>query len=319
MEKNVFLKLKPLCFWLRIVGLAPFYFDEHNNMIYSTFHIKIVCLIEILAVITSIAILISSTDVETNTSVTKALFFILAGVFVVKIIVRNAKGIFFSKSGYSMWVQVRKTLKLCDKRRINYHNSSVFYMSITGIIAAIIGPPTLNSLLYVTKSLEKHHFVSTTCVYLIHMPYLSAAQEFCYLISLMAGYFKELDLILNKLTKSSKLIKVNDGNLEIINEIQKCYFSVSEAAEKIVNNFALPVLVILGEVMILLLIHSHNVVLLFYGKSKSVFFVFNPRFTVVWVSSYLLLLGQICGISSYCQRKVSFIGAEWVQDIVNSY
>ncbi|KAK9759294.1 hypothetical protein QE152_g38 [Popillia japonica] len=305
MERSPFIKLKPLCICLLFVGLAPFYFDEQNNIIYSTFYIKIVFAVELLVIVTSIGMILALADMEKAASVSTVLLYILLGVFVLKIIIRNLRGIFYSRSVYLMWVQLEETMELCNRHKIKYFSSIILYWISFTIILAIVFPHIYNLFAYILGYETTSDFISISCMYLVNTPYLAAGQEFYLLVYLMSRYFEELDSNLKKITKGSKLIEPKSDAVEVMKTMCVCYFSICETVKKIAENFVMPAVLIIGECIVVLLIHSHNLMLLFYDKEDVPLFLFKTQFSIIWVIDSLMFFGSICVVSSYCRWKVS--------------
>ncbi|KAK9759160.1 hypothetical protein QE152_g37 [Popillia japonica] len=263
MEGSPFIKLKHFCISLVFVGLAPFYFDEENNIIYSTFYIKIVFAVEFLITVTCVGIFFEFADMEREASVSTVLLYILLGVFLLKVIIRNVKGIFYNRSIYLMWIQIRETMELCNKHDLRYFSFAMLYWTLFNMVVVTLAPPILNTLIYILSNQKTSDFISISSIYLVNTSYLVAGQEFCLLIHLMSEYFGKLDLILKELTKDSGLIVVKDENIEEIKTVFRCYFSICEAVRKIAANFVMPAIVMIGETMMGFIFHSHNLMLLF--------------------------------------------------------
>lgn len=304
MEQNFLTQLKPLCVCLQLLGLAPFYFDENNDIIYSTFYIKIMFVLEVLVILTNTAI-VSIGNFKQESQVSKVLACILLGVFILKVVLRNVKGLFYSKSVFNMWIRAKETIEMCNKQKIRYNNSVLAYSAIAALILAILVPVIFNSVVYIKGNMTSNNFICLSCVYIVNMPYLAATQEFHCLITWMSEYYNKLNLTIKELTNCPKTIELKEDTMITVTEMLKCYFATYKAVEDIARNFALPIVLCIGEIIMILLIHSHNMMLSIYGKDRSVLFIFNVEFTIIWAISYMLFVSRVCFTAYHCQKQVS--------------
>lgn len=232
---------------------------------------------------------------------------IVLGIFFVKFVVRHVTNLFFTKSIYALWIGLKESIEFCNNHKIKYYKSAPLYITIAAISLTLVVRLSVNSYLYWNGVISYNNFVCLSCLCVIDVSYFACIHEYLFLISLMSSYLGEIDAALKNSHRNSKLIGSEGEYNARLKGLVKCYIRVCEVVTLICRNFALPAVLSLGEIILILLIHTHNILLrTVYGdKSDSLFFKFEV--SLRWVYESVILMAYICGTSYICQKRVSII------------
>lgn len=303
MEQSDFLKIKPIFFCLKFAGLVPFYLDEYNNIIYSTSHIKLCGILQACAAIISVNLSIT-VDMNKEIGVAQILAYALSIITFFKLMAQGIRRIFFGNQTYEMWIEVKKCMEFCQIHDIRYDNSKLVRKTITITVLAILAHFSFGYYNYLIGTLTFNNFILLICVYIMDSSYLFSAIEYIFLTWLMRGYFEALNKVLKQHIAKSSVFTAEDVAKEL-KKILRCYTRLCETMDTICRNFALPAIFTIGQIILLLLIHCHNIILKHTNRFDSTIWIFNFDLSWGWVNECLILLGHICVSSYVCRLAVS--------------
>lgn len=303
MEQDDFIKMKPLFFFFKIGGLIPFYLDEYNDMISSTFHTKLFAILEIFAAVICVSLSIS-VDMNNEIGVAQMLACTLYAITFLKLIVQDVRRAFFDSHMYEMWISVKECIESCQAHNIRYNSFKLIYCTIPIMVIAIAIHLLFGFYNYHVGNLTFNSYVLFNCICIMDLSCIFSVAEYIFLTWLMRGYFQEMNKIIKQHTATNSSLSAEEFT-KVLNKNLKSYSTLCKTMNTICDNFTLPGLFTLRQIMLMLLVHSHNILLKFTNKHQSTFWIFNFDLSLGWVSEYLLLLGHMCASSYVCQLAVS--------------